>query len=84
VGVLKAVQQLGLRVPDDIAIIGYDGIPLTEMTTPELSTISQPIYEMGAIAARILIKKIEGKPLEKLHYVLPVELVVRQSTRREE
>ncbi|BDG45179.1 LacI family transcriptional regulator [Parageobacillus caldoxylosilyticus] len=84
VGALKAVQQLGLRVPDDIAIIGYDGIPLTEMTTPELSTISQPIYEMGAIAARILIKQIEGKPLEKLHYVLPIELVVRQSTRKGE
>ncbi|GCD81017.1 LacI family transcriptional regulator [Parageobacillus thermoglucosidasius] len=84
VGALKAVQQLGFRVPKDIAIIGYDGIPLTEMTTPELSTISQPIYDMGAIAARILIKQIEGKPLEKLHYVLPVELVVRQSTRRGE
>ncbi|PJW16516.1 LacI family transcriptional regulator [Geobacillus stearothermophilus] len=82
VGALKAVQQCGLRVPDDIAIIGYDGIPLTEMTTPELSTVSQPIYEMGAMAARILIKQIEGKPLEKLHYQLPVQLVVRQSTSR--
>jgi LacI family transcriptional regulator len=73
-----------LRVPDDIAIIGYDGIPLTEMTTPELSTVSQPIYDMGAIAARILIKQIEGKPLEKLHYQLPVQLIVRQSTSRRE
>ncbi|WP_027407986.1 LacI family DNA-binding transcriptional regulator [Anoxybacteroides tepidamans] len=83
VGALKAVQQLGLRVPEDVAIIGYDGIPLTEMTTPELSTISQPIYEMGAIAARILVKQIEGKPLEQIHYMLPVELIERQSTRRE-
>jgi LacI family transcriptional regulator len=84
VGALKAVQQLGLRVPEDVAIIGYDGIPLTEMTTPELSTISQPIYEMGAIAARLLVKKIEGQPLEQLHYVLPVQLVQRQSTSKGE
>jgi LacI family transcriptional regulator len=84
VGALKAVQQLGLRVPEDVAIIGYDGIPLTEMTTPELSTISQPIYEMGAIAARLLVKKIEGQPLEQIHHVLPVQLVQRQSTNKGE
>ncbi|GMB09372.1 LacI family DNA-binding transcriptional regulator [Thermolongibacillus altinsuensis] len=84
VGALKAVQQLGLRVPGDVAIIGYDGIPLTEMTTPELSTISQPIYEMGAIAARLLVKKIEGQPLEQIHHVLPVKLVQRQSTSKGE
>lgn len=84
VGALKAVQQLGLRVPEDVAIIGYDGIPLTEMTTPELSTISQPIYEMGAIAARLLVKKIEGQPIDQLHYVLPVALIERKSTRRRE
>jgi len=82
VGALKAVQQLGLRVPEDVAIIGYDGIPLTEMTTPELSTISQPIYEMGAIAARLLVKKIEGQPIDQFHYILPVKLIERDSTRR--
>jgi LacI family transcriptional regulator len=84
VGALKAVQQLGLRVPEDVAIIGYDGIPLTEMTTPELSTISQPIYEMGVIAARLLMKRIEGKPLEKIHHVLSVQLIQRESTRKGE
>ncbi|MBA2871237.1 LacI family transcriptional regulator [Anoxybacillus calidus] len=84
VGALKAVQQLGLRVPEDVAIIGYDGIPLTEMTTPELSTISQPIYEMGAMAARLLVKRIEGQPLDQIHYVLPVQLIQRESTRKGE
>ena len=80
-GALKAAQQLGLRVPEDLAIIGYDNIPLAEMTTPELTTISQPIYDMGAIAARLLVKKIEGKPIDQIHHVLPVKLVRRESTR---
>lgn len=80
-GALKAAQQVGMQVPNDIAIIGYDNIPLAEMTTPELTTISQPIYDMGAIAARLLVKKIEGKPIDRLHHVLPVKLVQRKSTR---
>lgn len=82
-GALKAAQSLGLRVPEDIQIIGFDGIPLGEMLIPSLTTVSQPIYKMGTLASRLLIKQIEKKPLEELHYVLETELKIRETTRGE-
>lgn len=82
VGVLKALHRMGIRVPDQIALCGFDGISITRMTEPELSTIAQPIYDMGALATRILIKKIEGLPVEDRIYELDVNLVVRDSSKR--
>ncbi|GEM01087.1 LacI family transcriptional regulator [Halolactibacillus halophilus] len=83
VGALKATQSLGLHVPEDIQIIGFDGIPLGEMLIPSLTTISQSIYKMGTLACRLLIKQIEKKPLEELHFVLETELKIRETTRGE-
>jgi len=82
IGALKAIQMHGLRVPDDISVIGFDGIALGEMIYPELTTIAQPIYDMGAIAARILVKLIEEVPLESTHHKLDAQLVERRTTRR--
>lgn len=82
IGALKAIQLRGLRVPDDISVIGFDGITLGEMVYPELTTIAQPIYDMGAIAARMLVKQIENVPLESTHYKLDVQLIERSTTRR--
>jgi LacI family transcriptional regulator len=84
IGALKGLHQLGVRVPDDVALIGFDGIGLTEMTQPELSTIAQPIYDMGALAARMLIGKIEQGSEEVRLCELEVTLVQRDSTRRRE
>jgi len=81
IGTLRALQEQGIRVPEQVQIIGYDGIALAEMVYPELSTISQPIYEMGMLAARILIKKIEQKPLDEENYQLEVALIQRGTTR---
>jgi LacI family transcriptional regulator len=68
-------------VPEDIAIIGYDGAPITELTEPPLSTVQQPAAEMGRTAARLLIEVIEGNtPVEQV-VKLPVELLVRASSR---
>ncbi|WP_026263906.1 LacI family DNA-binding transcriptional regulator [Paenibacillus terrigena] len=82
IGALRALQERGIRVPDQVQVIGYDGIPLTEMVYPELSTVSQPIYEMGMLAARILIKKIEQQPLDEVNHKLEVELIQRGTTRQ--
>lgn len=81
IGVLRAMQERGIHVPDQVQIIGYDGIPLTEMVYPELSTVLQPIYEMGELAAQILINKIEQEPLVATHHQLEVKLVQRGTTR---
>lgn len=80
VGVLRAAKEAGRRVPEDLAIIGYDGTPFTQLTEPPLSTVQQPAAEMGRIAASLLIDMIEGNlPAERV-VKLPVRLVVRAST----
>ncbi|SDZ61457.1 LacI family transcriptional regulator [Evansella caseinilytica] len=83
-GAIKAATAMGKKVPDDLQVIGFDGIPFGEMLVPSLTTIAQPIYKMGAMAARLLIKLIENKPLERFYYELPTELIKRQTTRRKE
>ncbi|QHJ72162.1 LacI family DNA-binding transcriptional regulator [Planococcus halotolerans] len=80
-GALKAAHNLGLAVPKDLQIIGFDGISMGEMLTPALTTIAQDIYKMGAIAARVLIKQIEGQPIENFMNEIPVNLVVRGTTK---
>ncbi|TFB12946.1 LacI family transcriptional regulator [Filobacillus milosensis] len=79
-GVLKAAESLNINVPEELAIIGFDGIDLTEMTTPELSTISQPIYQMSVEAAETLVALIEGKTNAQSGHVFPSTLIQRQST----
>lgn len=66
IGALKALQRRGLAVPGQVAICGFDGIPFAEMAEPELTTVAQPIAEMGKLAAQLLISLITGAALEKL------------------
>jgi LacI family transcriptional regulator len=79
VGVLKALYQLGKTVPGDVKIIGFDGISLTTVI-PEISTIAQPISEMGKLAIQSLMKLIMKEPVDCTVNELNVELIVRQST----
>jgi DNA-binding LacI/PurR family transcriptional regulator len=79
-GVLRAAKEMGYRVPKDLSIIGYGDVPLASMTDPPLTTIRVPYRRMGAEAVKMLIKTVDGQRLSKKHLVLPVELVVRQST----
>jgi LacI family transcriptional regulator len=78
-GVVKALKERGLRVPEDVSIIGFDDIYLAAMFEPGLTTIRQPIYDMGSHAVDVLIRLIKGEPVkEKLKYFGP-ELVERDS-----
>lgn len=79
-GVVKAAHHLNKSIPDNLAVIGFDGIGLTEMTSPEISTISQPIYDMSIEAARALKALIEGENIEPKSYEFPFTLIQRQST----
>lgn len=79
VGALKALYQLGKDVPHDVKIIGFDGISLTTVV-PELTTIAQPISEMGKCAIQSLMKLINKEPVDCTVNELNVELIVRQST----
>ena len=81
VSVYKVLRKKGYRVPDDIQIIGYDNINLSELMTPELTTIAQPISRMGETSARVLIDHIEGKKTD-MRYHFEVELIERETTLR--
>lgn len=82
IGAIKAAYQLGRKVPQDIAIIGFDGISLSKATTPELTTIQQPIYEMGEKATKMLVSLMERQQtVEQENYkILDVSLIEREST----
>ena len=77
--VLEVARELGLRVPEDLSVIGYDNVPESASSTPPLSTVAQPLHEMGVTALRILLAMLAGQPVER-HVRMPTELVVRAST----
>lgn len=78
-GALQAIRQRNLRVPDDLALIGFDDIPLSEFTDPPLSTVRLPAFGLGWGAAELLIRLINGKEITNRHVLLETELIVRQS-----
>ncbi|WP_082687095.1 LacI family DNA-binding transcriptional regulator [Bacillus sp. FJAT-27445] len=80
IGSLKILKQLGKNVPEEIAIIGFDGIKLAEMVDPEISTIEQPIYDIGVLATSRLINMIENNHTLDGDFQLDVCLVKREST----
>jgi DNA-binding LacI/PurR family transcriptional regulator len=81
VGALNAIKQAGLRVPEDIAVVGYDDIPLAAHTSPPLTTVRQPTREQGRIAAELLLRRIEaGQHPPREERVFQCQLVIREST----
>lgn len=80
-GVIKAAIKLGKRVPEDLSVIGFDGINLSKLTNPEITTIAQPIYQIGYTAAEMLLDLIEGRPINKFHHQLNVSLSRGKSTK---
>ena len=81
IGALRAAHKLRLRVPEDVAIAGFDNIPLAAFTTPPLTTVEQPIAEQGSTAAEFLLDRIEKRYTDSARRVcMPCKLVVRQST----
>ena len=78
-GALQAIDNAGLTVPDDIAVVGFDDLPASSSTRPPLTTMHQPIFELGVAAATIVIDQVEHKQADPVHICLPNHLVVRQS-----
>lgn len=78
-GALLALHQAGLSVPRDVCVVGYDDLPNSQYTIPPLTTVRQPIYEIGRHAAAVVIDQIEGVRAAPEHAKLDVELVVRAS-----
>lgn len=78
-GAMDAIQEVGLRVPEDIAVIGFDDLPLATSTTPGLTTVRQPIHGKAARATALLLDLIEGKVQTPAQVLLPTQLVIRHT-----
>jgi LacI family transcriptional regulator len=82
VGALKALREAGLRIPQDVALIGVDDLPVARAIEPALTTVRQPIEELGSTAADLLLDLLENPPEDKApshHIILPTQLLVRGS-----
>jgi LacI family transcriptional regulator len=79
---MDAVREQGLRVPEDIAIMGFDDIPQAAMLHPALTTVRQPLEQMGRVAAQLLVDMIRKPDLVGYRIELPTELIIRSSTTR--
>lgn len=78
-GAMRAIREHELRIPEDIAIVGFDDTRFASMTQPPLTSVHMPITEMGATAARMLIERLEGHEPANPNPILPVFLTVRNS-----
>ncbi|MFE0405532.1 LacI family DNA-binding transcriptional regulator [Streptomyces sp. JHA19] len=79
-GAVETARARGLRVPEDLSVVGFDDTSLAEMASPPLTTVRQPLREMGAAALRTALRLANGEKVESHHIELATELVVRAST----
>jgi DNA-binding LacI/PurR family transcriptional regulator len=80
IGAIKAIKEHGLRIPDDVKVIGFDNTFVASIIEPSLTTVNVPKYKLGTMAVDILIKTIEQGTNEPECFELPMNLIVRQST----
>ncbi len=78
-GAMRAVREAGMRVPEDIAFIGFDDLPLAELPDPPLTTVHQPIYEFGIKAVEFLMDLVQNGSGTTRRVIMDTELIIRQS-----
>ena len=80
-GIINALVDNGRKVPEEVSVVGYDNTKISNIIRPALTTVEQPLYDIGAISIRILIKKVEGADMKEKNITLPHKIVERQSTK---
>ncbi|MDQ3689161.1 MAG: LacI family transcriptional regulator [Chloroflexota bacterium] len=80
IGVMNAAADYGVRIPDDLSIVGFDDIPAASWVTPRLTTVHQPIRDLGRLAARRLVDSIRSGDAIEMNRLIPTRLIVRGST----
>jgi LacI family transcriptional regulator len=83
-GTIQAAAELGIRVPDELSVTGFDGIGLDKMVDPKLTTAEQPVFEIGRRLAEILLQR-QNSPAGNsppIHELVPTKLIARDSTAR--
>ncbi|HYF90654.1 MAG TPA: LacI family DNA-binding transcriptional regulator [Symbiobacteriaceae bacterium] len=79
-GALETALRRGVRVPADLAVMGFNDSPITSWTRPQLTTVRIPVYDLGAMAARMLVGMLDGIPSRPHQVILPSQIIVREST----
>lgn len=82
IAAMRAVFENNMKVPDDIAFIGFDNIEMAKYSTPPLTSIGIPKYEIGELSAKTIVDKVEGKLNIPVKILLPFELIVRESSEK--
>ena len=80
IGAIRALQDFGLRVPIDVSVIGFDDIHAAAFNSPRLTTIRQPLGQMGRTAAQCVLNRIHGSEAFREQIIVEPELVIREST----
>jgi LacI family repressor for deo operon, udp, cdd, tsx, nupC, and nupG len=78
-GVVKAAKDHGLKVPEDLAVVGFDNISFSAIFEPALTTIAQPLFKMGQVSMQLLLQQIQGVQVSKMQHILESELIIRDS-----
>jgi LacI family transcriptional regulator len=81
IGGINAFKENGIKVPEDVSVIGFDDIELAQYVRPSLTTIMQPKYERGALAAHLIFQMLEGKEVDN-YYKFPTKLILRDSVKQ--
>jgi LacI family transcriptional regulator len=79
IGAIHAIQDHGLKVPDDISVVSIDNTRMASMVRPQLTTVAQPMYDIGAVSMRLLTKLMNKENVEQTRIVLPHEIIQRKS-----
>jgi DNA-binding LacI/PurR family transcriptional regulator len=79
IGAVKQLRKQGIQVPQDVAVTGFDDIPVLTLADVPLTTVHQPLYDMGVEAAKMLWHRFENRPVDYKHRFFPTKLVIRES-----
>ena len=77
---IEVAHELGLRVPEDVSVVGFDNVPESVLCSPSLTTVAQPLHDIGVTALRMLVELLAGREPEPAHVRLPTSMVTRDST----
>ncbi len=80
IGVMQAARRRGVRIPEELSVVGFDDTFEASIVTPTLTTVRQPLAEMGRMAVNLLVRQLQNQRIEALHVQLQTTLVVREST----
>lgn len=82
-GVINGLRDKGIRVPEDVSVMGFNDIYEASIFYPKITTVAQPLYDMGSVSMRILVKKLRNEPGDQEHFVLPYQIIERDSVKPE-